>query len=136
VWYNVCRINTTHQCPAGEKNKMTTDGLRFFAHGRGTEIPRQRATDFWNMRCPNDIVLLVLSDEIFDTWQSGRHKDTVGTAYIKRRLIVVPLRTLKEPRWGLYLEHELLHLEHPNWDEGWVVIESYDRPFAISPGFS
>lgn len=108
------------------------DKVRFFAHGKDTDMPCQRATDFWYARCPSDVILLVQPDEVYDAWvlDSYPMKATVGVAYVKRRLIVVPLRTLKEPRWGLYLEHELLHLEHPDWDEDRVRLESYSQPFG------
>lgn len=87
--------------------------------------------DFWARRCPSDVRILVLPTRAFNTRKGWR--DYGGIAFTETRQIVVPTRSLREPWWETTLEHEMLHLEHPDWDEAQVEHEAHARTHSAPP---
>lgn len=106
-------------------------GLRFYDNGGRTEAAKRRARTFYDARCPDDIWLFVLPTKVYRACKYGR--DSWGYVPIGQRTIMVCTQALRRPDWGTILEHELLHIEHPDWSEEKVRREARNHPFVVWP---
>jgi len=100
-------------------------GVNFLDNGGGTGAARRRVRDFWARRCPDDVLIIVFPTSAFRMRKHWRDYDAV--AFPETRKIILPTSTLRSRRWETILEHEMLHLEHPDWDEAQVEREAHIR---------
>lgn len=124
-------------------------GVRFLDSGGRTGAAQRRVNAFWESRCAHlqrTIGIVVLPTEVYDlldsewTLRCGSpriQKDaSLGMALnLIADVILVPTETLRQRDWQVTLEHELLHVQHPLWEETTVERKALRRVKELNLGF-
>ena len=97
---------------------MAAANLRILAFRMHPEA-RKRVELWCERRCPSDVRVFVYPRWLYTlyAWHSGFFTHTGGLASKRHRKILTYAKTLMWYNWQEPLEHELLHILHPEWRE-------------------
>ncbi len=133
-------------------------GVRFLDRGSRTGAARRRAEAWWEARCADlqvPVKVVVMPTDVFnlfdDEWiaqykeEYARARMTIPPQYQcrsagralnrKAKVILIPTETLRQWYWQATLEHELLHILHPQWSEELVEQVAWERREEMPMGF-